>query len=252
MSLCGAASHRTAATAAQHVPLDSGCFQGVAGPHRASAAGQSPLDCKYQSGNINHTIALLGETLVTVDFPAGSDSFCGMFKRRVKLGLPERVRRLENLVLALVGKAKKMAEGQARVEQSFKTLQDGVTGLGQELHGKVRDMVAAHDQRDDQAFEAKAQELDEVVNQIRNLGHGGNTATKAGVSPTSTAGASTGDLPQGRGPIATQEPTPKSEPQAQKNENTGIAGAAGGQPRASGPQDKDGEHDVVVKGRDMP
>jgi hypothetical protein len=123
-----------------------------------------------------------------------------MFTRRPKIQLEERVRRVENVMLALVGKVKRMAEGQAHFEQSFRTLQDSVTGLGRDLGAKLKDLVAAHDQENDQQFETHAGQLDEMINQIQNLGTGGNTATTAGRSPTTTAGRSTGDVPQGRGP----------------------------------------------------
>jgi hypothetical protein len=124
-----------------------------------------------------------------------------MFIRRARLKTDERLRRVENVMLALVGKVRKMAEGQAHFEQSFRTLQDSITGLGRDLGAKLQDLVAAHDQADDENFESHADQLDQMINQVQNLGTGGNTATSAGRSPTGTAGQSSGDLPQGRGPV---------------------------------------------------
>jgi hypothetical protein len=116
-----------------------------------------------------------------------------------------RLDRLENIVLALAGKVKKMAAGQEHYEASFGRLQDSITALGRDLGAKLSDLVAAHDQADDENFEAHAGQLDELVNQVQNLGKADNQATTAGQSPSGTAGPSSGDLPQGRGPLAQPE-----------------------------------------------
>lgn len=95
-----------------------------------------------------------------------------------------------------------------------------MTGLGGDLRARLQDLVAAHDQGNDEAFEEKAQAFSDVVNQVQNLGHSGNTATKAGQSPSPAV-----DLQQNRGPSEqSSAPSPKG----------------------------DEERDVVVKGREMP
>jgi hypothetical protein len=150
-----------------------------------------------------------------------------MFIRRNRLGLEERVRRVENVVLALAGKVKKMAEG---YEQSFRTLQDGVTGAGGDLRRSFEAVVQAHDSGDEERFEAAATEHSDFINSLQNMGTGGDNAPRAAQSPAGTAGGSTGDLPQGR------SGAPQG-PQAQEADATSPKGY--------------GEHDVVVKGRDM-
>jgi hypothetical protein len=119
-----------------------------------------------------------------------------------------RIDRLEaDMILALT-RIRKMAQGQAHFEQSFQNLQNSITDLGRRLDGAVQAMVAAHDSGDDKVFDDHANALDAMVNEVQNLGTGGNTATTAGASPTTTAGTSTGDLPQGAGPTQSGAPEP--------------------------------------------
>lgn len=138
---------------------------------------------------------------------------------RAEAQVRRRLDRLENMVLAIAGKVKKMAG-------RFDELQQGVTGLGGELRRKLKDLVAAHDSGNAESFENEAGAFDELVNRVENLG-APQGATKTGQSPSPAV-----DLKQNAGPVA-QQPPAQSAPQ-------------GGQPKA------DGERDVVVKGRDMP
>jgi hypothetical protein len=141
---------------------------------------------------------------------------------RAEAQVRKRLDRLENIVLAIAGKVKKMAE-------RFEELQQGVTGLGGELRGKLKDLVAAHDSGNAEAFESEAGALDDLVNKIENLG-APKGATKGGQSPSPAV-----DLKQNAGPT---EPSPTDQPSPP-------------QARASAPKG-DEERDVVVKGREMP
>jgi hypothetical protein len=107
--------------------------------------------------------------------------------------------RLEGIVLALVEKVKKMANG-------LDDLQNSITELGQGLKSALSDLVSAHDSGDDGRFEELTEDLDGLVSQLQSLGKADNQATKAGQSPTPAV-----DLRQNAGPTEEQSSAPGEE-----------------------------------------
>jgi hypothetical protein len=101
-----------------------------------------------------------------------------------------RLERLEGIVLALVGKVRKMANG-------LEGLQDSIGELGRGLKAALGDLVGSHDTGDNEGFEENAARVDDLVNQLQNLGSGDNRATKAGQSPSPAV-----DLKQNAGPVS--------------------------------------------------
>lgn len=109
--------------------------------------------------------------------------------------IKKRVGRLEKAVVSLVIKVRKMAQGQAHFEQSFTNLQTSITDLGKRLDAAVANLVAAHDSEDDAAFEQHANALDQMVNEVSNLGTGTPGATSTGQSSPAPAPATTDTPP---------------------------------------------------------
>jgi hypothetical protein len=240
-----ALSSRSAISRCSRAAVVRVVVEGGQAPLRGRRAGQRPLEHKHTSRNISHIIGLgTGPKARSLDLTRGDSMFPLMFLRRRRLGIEERLRRVENVILALAGKVKKMGD-----EQSFRTLQDSVTGAGGDLQRSFDAVIQAHDSGDDGKFEEAAQAHSDFINSFRSMGTSGNTATKAGQSPSGTAGASTGDLPQGRNQHDANRASGPSGPGATQGSPRREADA--GRP-PQGASSEGSEHDVVVKGRDMP